>query len=95
MILPIMRLVFPIIQDVRVVRSSDADLKSIVGANHGRILTPFCADVRISFLLLNIFCLDFHPDIDGYIKILTRVDGNESVYHGEASRNDFTDKNYL
>jgi len=91
----IMRRVFPIIQYVKVVRSTDADLEAIVWAENGRILTPYCSDVWISFLSLNKFCLDLHPDIDGYIKTLTTVEGNGTVNRGEASRNDFTDRNYL
>ena len=92
---PIMHPVFPIIQYVRVVRSTDADLEAIVWANDGRILTPYRADVWISFLSLNKFCLDLHPDIDGYIKTLTTVEGNGTVNRGEVSRNDFTDRNHL
>ena len=92
---PIMRLVFPIINLVKVVRSTDADLEAVVWAHNGRILNPYRADVWISFLSLNKFCLDLHPDIDGYIKSLTPVAGNGIVNRGEASRNDFTDKNYL
>ena len=36
-----------------------------------------------------------HPDIDGYIKTLTRVDPNGTVNRGESSRNQFTDRYML
>ena len=90
-----MRLVFPIVQLVKVVRSTDADLEAVVWAHNGRIMNPYRADVWITFLSLKKFCLDLHPDINGYIKSLTPVEGNGIVNRGEASRNDFTDRNYL
>ena len=42
--LPIMARVFPIINDIRVVRSTDPDLDAIVKENNGLITTPYSAD---------------------------------------------------
>jgi len=72
-ILPIMSLVFPIVNDVRVIRSTNADLEAIVEANNGHITAPFSADEIMPFVHLNKFCLDLHPDIDGFIKSLVAV----------------------
>ena len=80
---------------MKAVRLTDADLEAVVWAQNGRILTPYRADVGISFLSLNKFCLDLRPDIDGYIKTLTTVYPNGTVNRGESSRNEFTDSNVL
>ena len=67
---PIMRLVFPVIQTVLAVLSDDSDLEALVRQKNGRVTTPFGIHDKMTFHQLNKFCLDLHPEIDGYVKSL-------------------------
>ena len=94
-ILPIMSLVFPIVNDVRVVRLTDADLEAIVEANNSHVTTPFAADEIMPFVHLNKFCLDLHPDIDGFIKSLAAVRQEICVQPDSSTREYFTNCYHL
>ena len=92
---PIMRLVFPVIQKVLVVRSDDSDLKTLVRMKNGRVITPFAITDKSTFHQLNKFCLDMHPEIDGYVKSLSQVHRDGLPMDGDVSRADFTNRFHL
>ena len=94
-ILPIISPVFPIVNNVRVVQSMDADLEEIVEANNGHVTTPFAADKIMPFVHLNKFCLDLHPDIDGFIKSLAVVRQETHVQPDSSTREYFTNCYHL
>ena len=82
---------FPIIQSVVIVRSDDLDLAAIVRARGGRVSTPFSSLTTQSFAELNVFCLDQHPEVDGYIKTISLIDRDADFDHGDNSRETFMD----
>ena len=88
---PILRRLFPIIQSVVVVRSDDANLGEIVETNGGRVSTPFPGNRVTEFVNLNRFCLDQHPEIDGFVKTLSVIDWDVRPHNNANSRDGFTD----
>ena len=76
------------------VRSDDIDFLALVETHGGRITTPFSSTKIWPFPHLNKFCLDLHPEIDGYMKSLSAV--RRGVASNEAnSRDGFTDMYHI
>ena len=78
-----------------VVRSDDSDLEALVRQKNGRVATPFAINDKMIFHQLNKFCLDLHPEIDGYVKSLSQVQRDGSPMDGDVSRADFTNRFHL
>jgi len=90
-----MRLVFPVVQKVLVVRSNDSDLEALVRGKNDRVSTPFAITDRMIFHQLKKFCLDLHPEIDGYVKSISQVQRDNLPMDGDVSRADFTNRFHL
>ena len=90
-----MRLVFPVIRTVLVVRSDDSDLEALVQQKNGRVTTPFAINDKMTFHQLNKFFLDLHPEIDRYVKSLLQVQRDGLLMDGEVSRAYFTNLFHL
>jgi len=78
-----------------VVRSDYVDLVAIVHANGGVVSMPFAGSKMWPLICLNNFCLDLHPEIDGYMKYLSAVDRETEIDTDDSSRAVFTDEYHL
>ena len=87
--------VFPIITKAVVVRSDDADFSALVVAQGGRVTTPFSSTKIWPFPYLNKFCLDYHPEIDGYMKSLSAVNTEVTPSSEPTSRERFTNMYHI
>ena len=92
---PIMHLVLPVVRKVLVVRSDNSDLEALVWGKNGRVSTPFTITDRMSFHQLNKFCLDLHPEINGYVKSLLQVQREYLPVDGDVNGANFTNRFHL
>ena len=87
---------FPIVEKIACVRSDDNDLSELVEREGGVVTTPYLEDSLHSFEELNRFCLDLHPEIDGYMKSIYPInDYSNRIIGFNISRRVFTDCNNL
>ena len=83
-LVPIITLLFSMVKRIDIVRSDDADLSELVEREGGEVTTPYSADSPLSFEDINRFCLDQHPEIDGYVKALSPLLPNQRSNMGGA-----------
>ena len=83
-ITPLVRSIFSFVRDVAVVHSDDVDLVSIVEKNGGQVTTPYLTFIVHSLTYLQIFCLDLHPEIDDYMKIISPMEYNDDLSYGSS-----------
>ena len=83
-IMPLVRSIFSFVRDIAVVHSDDVDLVSIVEQNGGQVTTPYLTSIVHSFTYLQRFCLDLHPEVDGYMKTISPMDSNDNPSYGPS-----------